>query len=406
MHTLSDLGDGRAQDLARLLEVAHVGRLGPDEAAIIGALLGLPSWAIEEIPNLAPGQAVWKVGPNYVDIIETVLNAEEIDLTDTSSRRRKAQGMPQGEVTEETSTVTLEKLESEAEETANAPADEWTWEMPPNVLDRRHYDVIEAARQGRCGEAADLSVLGEREDIRAYGISSDQAIAWLSTRAAVADLCGSPDTAVQLRATVTRMGKEVDWWVSETETNTSPAWHGSAQPPAPVPHTDTEPADRSRRGIWRYVAVIAALAIGSAVVWTNAADDEHDQEREAKAAQYKGRSAAKLNIDGVETEVAARWTKDRNVIVQLSSYFEKNAKYLRIDSSGTHASSIRKDGWLPKDPEIKVSVKDPLADVTVRVAVGGKGWKEGTRAASKTVRLSPTGRAIDADSGKQLPPGI
>ncbi|MEU2835299.1 hypothetical protein ABZ667_43140 [Streptomyces lavendulae] len=42
MHTLSDLGDGKAQDLARLCEIAHVGRLGPEEAANVGALLGLP----------------------------------------------------------------------------------------------------------------------------------------------------------------------------------------------------------------------------------------------------------------------------------------------------------------------------------------------------------------------------
>ena len=55
MHTLSDLGDGKAQDLARLCEIAHVGRLGPEEAAIVGALLGLPAWAVDTIPTLGPG---------------------------------------------------------------------------------------------------------------------------------------------------------------------------------------------------------------------------------------------------------------------------------------------------------------------------------------------------------------
>ncbi|MEU9647292.1 hypothetical protein, partial [Streptomyces sp. NPDC048188] len=60
MHTLSDLGEGRARDLAKLCEVVHVGRLGPEEAAVVGALLGLPAWAIARIPTLDPGQAVWK----------------------------------------------------------------------------------------------------------------------------------------------------------------------------------------------------------------------------------------------------------------------------------------------------------------------------------------------------------
>ncbi|MBP5926797.1 hypothetical protein F3K32_43125 [Streptomyces sp. LBUM 1483] len=91
MHTLSDLGEGKAQDLARLCEIAHVGRLGPEEAATVGALLGLPAWAIERIPGLGPGQAVWKVGPDYVDIVQTVLTDEEARLTDTSTGRRKAQ---------------------------------------------------------------------------------------------------------------------------------------------------------------------------------------------------------------------------------------------------------------------------------------------------------------------------
>ncbi|MFF5276753.1 hypothetical protein [Streptomyces sp. NPDC000133] len=94
MHTLSDLGDGKARDLARLCEVAHVGRLNPEEAAIVGALLGLPTWAIKEIPNLDPGRAVWKVGPHYVDIIETVRSEEEARLTDTAMpwRGRAADG--------------------------------------------------------------------------------------------------------------------------------------------------------------------------------------------------------------------------------------------------------------------------------------------------------------------------
>jgi DNA helicase HerA-like ATPase len=57
MHTLSDLGDGKAQDLARLCEVAHVGRLGPEEAAAVGALLGLPQWAIDSVRDRPCGRS-------------------------------------------------------------------------------------------------------------------------------------------------------------------------------------------------------------------------------------------------------------------------------------------------------------------------------------------------------------
>ncbi|MFI6728722.1 hypothetical protein [Streptomyces atratus] len=226
MHTLSDLGDGRAQDLAKLCEVAHIGRLNPEEAAVVGAVLGLPAWAVAEIPRLAPGQAVWKVGPDYVDIVETVRSEEEARLTDTSSRRRQAQ-----EALAEPDLTPVKEKEEEAEEEdgdyedhdqslpepiAIEQGDVWDWEMPPNVIDTRHYDVIEAARQGRCNEAADLAALGERQDITAHGINSDQAVAWLSTRAKIADLCGTPETAQQLRATVTHMGKEIEWWTDES----------------------------------------------------------------------------------------------------------------------------------------------------------------------------------------------
>lgn len=94
MHTLSDLGAGKAQDLARLCEIAHVGRLGPEEAAIVGTLLGLPQSLIDLIPTLEPGQAVWKVGPDYVDVVQTILGEDEIALTDTSARRRRGHSRP------------------------------------------------------------------------------------------------------------------------------------------------------------------------------------------------------------------------------------------------------------------------------------------------------------------------
>ncbi|MFE9387553.1 hypothetical protein ACFYMO_30690 [Streptomyces sp. NPDC007025] len=260
MHTLSDLGQGRATDLARLCEVVHVGRLGPEEAALVGALLGLPAWAIDRIPTLGQGEAVWKVGPDYTDVIQTLLDPEETALTDTSSRRRQAQEAQQPapateqeetpedigqedhahEETEYSPLVELIKpAPVEAVETdgpsrlpvpdESAPEQEsddrpessdWDWEMPPNVtdlnagtdagndVDHRHDTVLRIAREGRITEAAQLAAMGERCDISAHGIYSPQAAAWILTRARVADLSGSTSQAAQLRATVTHMRKE------------------------------------------------------------------------------------------------------------------------------------------------------------------------------------------------------
>ncbi|MFJ1971834.1 hypothetical protein ACIO93_24505 [Streptomyces sp. NPDC087903] len=422
MHTLSDLGDGKARDLARLCEIAHVGRLGPEEAAIVGALLGLPAWAVEKIPTLDPGQAVWKVGPDYVDIIQTVLDAEEAALTDTSSRRRAAQ-QTLGDAVEQDAAV-VEKVTKPSEDAdvhADSGADlyapftngddAWDWaSLPPNVVDgwqahiARHETVLQAAHEGRFNEAAQLAALREREDITAHGLNSAQALAWLETRAQVAELGGDPGQAAQLRATVARMGNDdAEWFEKMPQDSTSPACHGAPLPPTTAP-VDTEQPTSARRRTWPYVAAIAALSIGAAGVWQHAENEQQQQERQQKAAAYKGRSGAALTIEGVKAEVVAHWSTDRDrVILELSSYFDRNARYLRLDASGKTASSVRENGWFPKDPEIELPVADPLADVTVQVAVGGRTWKEGSRATSRSIRLSPIGVAYDADTGEKLP---
>lgn len=432
MHTLSDLGDGKAQDLARLCEIAHVGRLNPEEAAIVGGLLGLPAWAVDQIPKLDPGQAVWKIGPDYVDIIQTVLNGEEMELTDTSSRRRKAQQAQQSpaqdpgdEVEAEQGTTTTKVDEPDGdvhqEETLPAPTGQgtagddaegdWNWEMPPNVIDRRHQDVLQAAMDGRCSEAAQLAAIGERADINAHGINSDQAASWLATRAKVAELCGSPDQATHLRATVAHMGKDADWWQNAgLHDRTAPPvqQHPGPRQPSPAPPTPAPPADApepARRRTWPAVAAIAALSITTAGVWQHAQDEQAAQERQHEADSYKGRSGAKLHIEGVNADVVAHWNSDGDrVLIELRSYFDRNARYLRIDADEKSAHTTRgADRWFPKTPELALPITDPLADITVRVAVGGRNWKEGSRATSRTIRLSPTGLAYDADTGKKLP---
>ncbi|MFD5065761.1 hypothetical protein [Streptomyces sp. NPDC058394] len=433
MHTLSDLGDGKAQDLAKLGEIVHVGRLGPKEAEEAGALLGLPRWAIDLIPTLGPGQAVWKVGPDYVDVIETVLSEEEARLTDTSSRRRMARQGAAVEQATETETAPLDGVEEPAEEhvddelgdtppaapirdVADQGEPEWDWQMPPNVVDW-HERALQAAREGRCSEAADLAALGEREDITAHGINSDQAVAWLSTRAHVADLCGSRDQAIQLRATVAHMRQDDDWAGQTHDLTQAP--HGEPQQPAPT--DDDDPTAASLRRLWPAAATIVALSLAIAFVWDNPTGEEkqrqQNQQRAEKAAAaaaappYEGEARAPLYIDGIGADLVADWTNDKKrVIVKLVAPASTMTQYLRIDvgdesavselAGGVTIGQIA-DGQMVKQPEIVLPVKDPRADVTVRVAIGGATWKKGSRAESREIRLSPvTGLAYDAKTGK------
>ncbi|MFF7283035.1 hypothetical protein [Streptomyces griseorubiginosus] len=416
MHTLSDLGQGKAQDLARLCEIAHVGRLGPEEAAIVGALLGLPQTLIDIIPTLEPGQAVWKVGPDYVDVVQTLLDEDEIALTDTSSRRRMAQ---QGTSVDQNITATEQVTEpSENADVVvdsddlhapfTAADDTWDWEsLPPNVIGAltRHESVLKAALDGQFDQASQVAALYEREDITAHGLNSPQALAWWETRAQVADLRGEHGQAVQLRATVAHMGPDDAAWFEKTGDSMSPQWHRGPEPYAPEPQTTTPPPPPRARRRWPYVAAIAALGITIAGVYQYAADDQAQQERQVKAAAYKGRSGAALQVDGVNADLVAHWNSNRDhVFLELRSYADRNAKYLRIDASGKTAQTTRgNDRWFPKAPEIDLPVTDPLADITVRVSVGGKTWKDGARAQSRTIRLSPTGIAYDAQTGTKLP---
>ncbi|MFE7393099.1 hypothetical protein [Streptomyces sp. NPDC057582] len=309
-------------------------------------------------------------------------------------------------------TVPEDRADHEHEDVTSAPAapqdDEgeagWDWHMPPNVIDTRHYDVIETARQGRCNEAADLAALGEREDITAHGINSDEAVSWLATRAQVADLCGNRDQATQLRATVARIRQDDDR--AGPAHDITPALHREPHQPAP---TDDDPTAASLRRLWPAAATIVALSLAIAFVWDNPKGEEkqrQQREERAAAAAYKGKAGAAVTIDGVKAHVVADWSHDRkSVVLALHPYYDmdKNARYLRIDAADKSASDVRGEKQLPKDPEIVVPVKDPSAAVTVRVAMAGKDWEEGSRAASRTIRLSPTGVSFDAKTGKQLP---
>lgn len=272
--------------------------------------------------------------------------------------------------------------------------------MPPNVVDW-HDRALQAAREGRCAEAADLAALGEREDIAVHGINSDEAIAWLSTRAQVADLCGSPERAVQLRATVARMGKD-DMWAGQAHDITP-------KPHQPETATDDDPTRDTLKRLWPAAAAIVALSLAIAFVWDNPggeAKQRHQKEASAAVAADEGRAGTRVTIDGVEAHVVAVWSDDRkSVVLAVHPYYDKDrpARYLRIDVGDKSVSDIRGEEKVPKDPELVVPVKDPSAEVTLRVAMGGRNWEEGARAESRQIRLFPNGKAVDAGNGKTLP---
>lgn len=177
-------------------------------------------------------------------------------------------------------------------------------------------------------------------------------------------------------------------------------------PPLP-PHPHSTLSSPGRRHRWFKIAIAVALIISGGGIWQHAEEEKRTQERQAKAAAYKGRSGAALRLDGVNADVTAHWSRHADsVVVELRSYFDSNACYLHIASSGESESHVRKNGWHPDSPKIELPVKDPLADVTVRIEIGGRKWKRNSPATSKTVRLSPTGTAYDAENGNELPPDI
>ncbi|PRH78007.1 hypothetical protein C6N75_17220, partial [Streptomyces solincola] len=202
------------------------------------------------------------------------------------------------------------------------------------------------------------AALGERADIRAYGIMSDQATRWLITRATVADLSGDHHTAAQLRATVARMGKE--WYDSSGPETT---WYGQVEPPPasgvtalPEPASATMPT--ARRFPRRYAVAAAALSLAILGIWQYADQSERTEARQDKAKSYVGKSAAGLTIDGVPVRLTARWTRDRDhVIIQLESNFNKDARHLLIAGDARTVRSTAEDGSWPRPPRSRCPLR-------------------------------------------------
>lgn len=80
VHHLSDVVDGAAaREAAAILKMASTRTIyaqKADEARATGKVLGLPRWAVEIIPTLSPGIAVWDVNGNVQVVKHLVTEAE------------------------------------------------------------------------------------------------------------------------------------------------------------------------------------------------------------------------------------------------------------------------------------------------------------------------------------------
>jgi DNA helicase HerA-like ATPase len=86
VHHLSDVIDGAAaREAAAILKMASTRTIymqKADEARATGRVLGLPRWAVEIIPTLSPGIAVWDVNGN-VQVVKHLITEHERPLVFT-----------------------------------------------------------------------------------------------------------------------------------------------------------------------------------------------------------------------------------------------------------------------------------------------------------------------------------
>ena len=86
VHHLSDVVDGAAaKEAAAILKMASTRTIyaqKADEARATGRVLGLPRWAVEIIPTLTPGIAVWDVNGN-VQVVKHLITETERPLVFT-----------------------------------------------------------------------------------------------------------------------------------------------------------------------------------------------------------------------------------------------------------------------------------------------------------------------------------
>lgn len=119
VHHLSDVVDGAAaKEAAAILKMASTRTIyaqKADEARATGRVLGLPRWAVEIIPTLTPGIAVWDVNGN-VQVVKHLITETERPLVFTDRAMTQSSRDHDQELTDDA----LRAAELEAEERAAA----------------------------------------------------------------------------------------------------------------------------------------------------------------------------------------------------------------------------------------------------------------------------------------------
>ena len=101
VHHLSDVIDGAAaREAAAILKMASTRTVymqKSDEARATGKVLGLPRWAVEIIPTLSPGIAVWDVNGD-VQVVKHIVTEVEKPLVYTDRAMTESSARPEPEV--------------------------------------------------------------------------------------------------------------------------------------------------------------------------------------------------------------------------------------------------------------------------------------------------------------------
>jgi hypothetical protein len=100
VHHLSDVIDGAAaREAAAILKMASTRTVymqKSDEARATGKVLGLPRWAVEIIPTLSPGIAVWDVNGD-VQVVKHIVTEVEKPLVYTDRAMTESSARPEPE---------------------------------------------------------------------------------------------------------------------------------------------------------------------------------------------------------------------------------------------------------------------------------------------------------------------
>ncbi|MEF9915702.1 MULTISPECIES: hypothetical protein [unclassified Streptomyces] len=165
-----------------------------------------------------------------------------------------------------------------------------------------------------------------------------------------------------------------------------------------------------RARLWPAAAAVVALGLALAFVWSNPKDgeeqrDKHAEERRAAVADRKSYMKSELTLGKAKADLTADWQwEEAKVVIRLNPDIEAPSNYVGISAQGgSDSQEIMPRFPLPLPVAVTLSVQDPPARITVRVALGDQDWQKGETAPSRTLRLSPDGSLFDVSTGKEVP---